>query len=254
MSYQSGMSEAESPYRVNAQVAVPSEEAELASALAVKLVRAAEENGAEAEEARDELAMISRVVSELVAQELVRRMDEDPLAVCGVFSNHIVPLWFASSRDILIAGLEAAQEREPLVASFLPLLRTMPIRRESLENASLNQRVVSVLSRPWVIGFVWLPAIAAIVGVFFVDSLLQRLMLVTVVVMLFALALVVDARLRRCPSCRQLLAAMPVGTRHTGTHTRSVLVTTPTGSAHVDQSVPSYATLWRCVYCKHRWG
>ncbi len=235
------------------QIAAASDE-EVARTLAEKLVRSADLNGAEADQARAELAMVSRTVSDLVADDLVRRMQADALAVCAVFSNHTVPLWFASSRDKLVAGLEAARSREPIVGSFLMILNTMQVRKESLENASTRRRLLSVLSRPWVIGFIWLPAFALLGAAFSVDSWLARLLLILMVGVLFTLAYAVDARIRRCPSCHRYLAAMAVGAQHTGTHTESVQVTTSTGSTgHVNQSVDSYATLWRCVHCKHRW-
>ena len=249
------MSVGETPYRTPGVPAAdpgPSD-SEVALALAAKLLRSAPHNGLEADEARAELASVSRAISDLVADQLVREMASDALSVCAVFSNHTTPIWFASSRDKLVAGLEAAQADEPLVGSFTPLLGFMPLRREALENAGTGRRLLSVLSRAWVIAFVWLPAIAATVAAFAVDSPALQLGLLCLVAGLFMLAYAVEARIRRCRSCRRFLAAMPVGVHHAGTHVQQIQVTTPRGPATVNQSVDSYNTLWRCVHCQHRW-
>lgn len=250
------MSSEETPYRTPGVPAAESgpSDSETALALAAKLLQSASENGPEADEARAELASVSRAVSDLVADQLVLEMASDALSVCAVFSNHTTPLWFASSRDKLVAGLEAAQAGEPLVASFLPLLGFMPLRREGLENAGTGRRLLSVLTRAWVIAFVWLPAIGATVAAFSVDSAVLRLGLLSLVGVLFVLAFAAEAYIRACPECGRFLAAMPVGVKHAGTHTQAVQVTTTGGSTTtVNQSVDSYNTLWRCVHCKHRW-
>lgn len=226
---------------------------EVASELAARLVRTAEENGPDADAARSELADVSQAISNLIADDLVRRMAVDPLSVCAVFSNHVRPFWFASSRDKLIAGLNRTAEREPLVGSFSIILRTMPIRKAEIENAGPMRRLLSVLARPWVIAFVLVPAACAAVGVVLVEGLLLRVALAGVTALLLALAFAVDSHLRRCPSCRRLLAGMPTAAIHTGSHTESVAVTTTTGASYVDRRVDSYDTIWRCVHCRHRW-
>ncbi len=104
-----------------------------------------------------------------------------------------------------------------------------------------------------VIAFVWLPAAMAAVGVGFAGDLVLRVALLGVIAALFALAYAVEAFVRRCPSCRRLLAGMPTGRTHTGSHVESVSVTTAAGPQRADRTVDSYDTLWRCVHCKHRW-
>lgn len=252
MVYHCTMSEAASPYRTAGEPDSPSDE-EVAKALAARLIRSAPENGPDAAKDRAELATVSRAISDLVADDFVGRMKRDALEVCAVFSNHTFPIWFKSSRDKLVAGLEAVQAEEPLVASFIMVLGTLQLRREEVESASTSRRLLSVLGRAWVVGFVWLPALALIAGALTVDSPL-RIALFAGAAALFGLAFLVDARIRRCPSCRRYLAAMAVGSQHTGSHVESVQVTTASGTGYVNQKVDSYATLWRCVHCKHRWG
>jgi hypothetical protein len=233
--------------------AVPSDE-DAARALAAWLLESAAENGDDADRARARLATVSPRVSDLVADELVRAMETRPLDVCGVFSNHTIPLWFESSRDKLIAGLTAATARAPSCATFAAFLRTIPVRRASVENAGFLGRARSVLGRPWVIAFVWLPASAALFMAFFVDGLAQ-LAVGGVIAVLFGLAFGVEAFVRRCPSCRRLFAAMPTSMVHAGSHTERVTVATPGGGATtIDRTVDSYGTLWRCVHCKHVWS
>jgi hypothetical protein len=228
-------------------------DAQIASQLADKLVRTAAENGPEADAARAELAGVSQEVSNLVAKEISTQLRRD-YAVCGVFSNHHVPLWFDTSRDILVATLEELAQKQPLYGSFLVILRTMQVRRADREGAGTARRLASTLARPWVIAFVWIPVPFAIIAAATVESAALRLGLVISIVAVLLFAVVLEARLRRCPTCRRWLAATLVGLRHAGSYQESVQVQTVSGGvAQVDRTRDSYASLWRCVHCKHRW-
>lgn len=221
--------------------------------LARRLIRASQENGPDAERARAELADVSHVVSDLVADELVRQMDHDALRVCAVYSNHVRPYWFESGRAKMVAKLTELAKAEPVLTSFAVVLRTVPVRREELEQAGLARRVASCLTRPWVIGFVWLPALFLLLAIATVDHTGFRLAASAGLALALAGVVAWEAYARRCPSCRRWLGGMPVGLRHTGSSTESVRVATTHGTASVARRVNEYATLLRCVHCGTRW-
>lgn len=221
--------------------------------LARRLIRASQENGPEAERARAELESISHVVSDLVADELVREMDRDALRVCAVYSNHVRPYWFESGRAKMIAKLTELSEKDPVLMSFVMFLRTVQVRKDALEKAGLGRRILSSLGRPWVIAFVWFPAAFLGLAIATVDHTTFRLAATAGLVIGFVAVVVQGAYARRCPSCERMLAGMPVGLRHTGSYSESVRVETPSGPSTVSQTAHSYATLLRCVHCGRRW-
>jgi hypothetical protein len=224
-----------------------------AKELARRLIRASQENGPEAERARAELESISHVVSDLVADELVREMDRDALRVCAVYSNHVRPYWFESGRAKMIAKLTELSEKDPVLMSFVMVLRTVQVRKDALEKAVLGRRILSSLGRPWVIAFVWFPAAFVGLAIATVDHTTFRLAATAGLVIAFVAVVVQGAYARRCPSCERTLAGMPVGLRHTGSYSESVHVETPSGPSTVSQTAHSYATLLRCVHCGRRW-
>jgi hypothetical protein len=93
------------------------------------LIDTAPRNDAEAQRARDELAAVDQPMSDLVADELVRRMEDDVMAVLHVFSNHGRPIWFDSARDKLVAGLEPIAAEGPMYEVYVLLLKSMRVRR-----------------------------------------------------------------------------------------------------------------------------
>jgi hypothetical protein len=224
-----------------------------AKALAHRLIHASQDNGPEAERARAELESVSHVVSDLVADELVRQMDVDALRVCAVYSNHVRPYWFESGRAKMIAKLSELSEREPVLMSFVMVLRTVQVRKDTHENAGLGRRILSSLVRPWVIAFVWFPAAFLGLAIATVDHAGFRLGASVGLGLAFVTVVAQGAYARRCPSCERKLAGMPVGMRHTGSYSESVRVETPSGPSTVSQTAHSYATLLRCVHCGHRW-
>lgn len=226
--------------------------AEQAEELATRLLRTSPANGPASARARAELAEVSHEVSDLIADHLVRAMDDDVLEVCSVYSNHTVPLWFDSSRQKMIAKLTELAEREPVLLSFVTVLRSIQVRRDALEAAGLGRRLVSVLARPWVIGFLMFPVVFAVIGVATTSGTL-RIGLVVGIALALGLMLAIDAAVRRCPSCGRWLAGMQIGMRHLGSFTESVMVSSPRGPTSVDRTGHSYANLWHCVHCRHRW-
>jgi len=191
-------------------------------------------------------------VSDLIADHLVRAMDDDVLKVCSVYSNHTVPLWFDSSRQKMIAKLTELAEREPVLLSFVTVLRSIQVRRDALEQAGLGRRLVSVLTRPWVIGFGMFPVLLAVIGVATTTGTV-RVGLAVGIAVAFALVFAIDAAVRRCPACRRWLAGMQIGMRHLGSFTESVMVSSPRGPTSVERTGHSYSNLWHCVHCQHRW-
>lgn len=224
-----------------------------AKELARRLIETSEENGPDADRARAELAEVSHVVSDLIADELCRAMDEDALRVCGVYSNHVIPYWFDSGRQKMVAKLTELSEAEPVLGSFIMVLNTLQVRKDELEQAGLGRRILSCYGRAWVIGFVWIPVVFAAIAVATVPSTPFRIAMSAGIVVALALVLAIEAWRKRCPACDRWLGGMPVGLRHTGSFTESVAVETARGTEHVSRTAHGYATLLCCVHCGKRW-
>lgn len=140
------------------------------------------------------------------------------------------------------SGVEAPEDerlrREELQAQFPSALGYDPDGLRERENAaarratpSIPRQVLSVFTRAWVIVVFGLPALFVVIV-----ALKGREILPVCLAGLTLHALVVvgiDAFLRRCPSCRRLLAGKLLSI--------------------VRDQYDFHVRSWVCVHCKHRW-
>ncbi|MFN0253669.1 MAG: hypothetical protein ACKV2T_42770 [Kofleriaceae bacterium] len=216
--------------------------------IASEYIRAAGIGGAAYARARSAVATASQAQSDRMAAYYARRIARGDHEVCAVLANQLEPMWFASGRSLLLA---AAGDR-PECATLVHCLKYGPIRRD-VENAGLARRLASVFTRAWVIGFVWIPLPFVVIAAVTVESSVARAVLSAVVVAILGLTLFIDARMRRCPTCKRWLAGMVTGLKHGGSWNESVVVETTRGPQQMERSRSSYIHLMVCVHCKHRW-
>lgn len=118
--------------------------------------------------------------------------------------------------------------------------------RDVEEKSSLGARIGSVFTRAWVLTL----ALFVLIGLVALAVEGQWLGAAGLLVTYALLALVVDALLRRCPSCGRLLAGALMRIERDGT-----MVTyhaTPTGTATGERHL--HKRSWSCVHCGHRWS
>lgn len=209
--------------------------------------------GDEATRLRRELAALPHAISDVVARHYAQRILAGDFAVGAVLANQIEPLWFESGRSRLVAALTEMARRDPRYATCAFSLEHGQVRRDAVENAGVLRRIASTFARAWVLGFFAIPtAVAAIVAIA-VDDPLTRAIVVSAIVAVLAGVMLVDARLRRCPACKRLLAGMIVGYRDAGSFTETISVETAHGFERLDRTTHAYGRMWLCVHCRHRW-
>lgn len=124
-----------------------------------------------------------------------------------------------------------AERPLPSSASGQKDLAAIEAKRAASASTKLVPRVLSVFARAWVVVVFWLPALLA---VFVLVNLPEaRLPVAAGLVAHATLVVCIDALLRRCPSCRRLLAG----------HMLSL----------VRDQYDFHVRTWKCVHCHHRW-
>ena len=213
--------------------------------LAAQLLRSKED----ALQARAELTAAPRAVSDRVARLLAAELRAGKVQPVIRALDAVGPVWFERSRVRLLLALRDKLAMGHTVMRAYTAIANQTSRHDPGGTAT---RLASVFTRAWVIA-VFAPIL--LLGTIFLFTGPSRLRIATAIVLAACvpLALGIDAWLRRCPTCRRFLAGVDTGLRQTGSDTHSVVVTTPTGSAHIDQTHSSYAQRWRCAHCAHTW-
>ena len=193
--------------------------------------------------------------------KILRAGGDDAERVCRALADPKAPQFGGKSWHRLFKALMKAQEAGGALGKAASLAMQGFVMRgpdpkyvEKLRKhrppASANPvfRVLSVAKRIWV--WVTFPF-----GAFFILALTSMSQtsngVAAIGVGAFLLLLVIiDSFLRRCPSCKALLAGQLLSIVTDGSYTSSVQVSP---GRYADQTTNTHRRDWRCVSCGHRW-
>lgn len=118
---------------------------------------------------------------------------------------------------------------------------------------NLLRRIASVATRAWVIVVFGLPALFG--GVWMFTEPTRAPVIAGGLAALGFVCVVLDAFMRRCPSCGKLLAGQLLSIVRDGSYTTTDAVETTSGTtAYVESTVHTHKHNWRCVFCQHKWS
>jgi hypothetical protein len=200
-----------------------------------------------ASSAQRELRTAAPLVSDAAAKVLVRYLrGGGPKAqhVCRALADADAPSFGGKSWSRLFKAftkLTGSKDSSPLAQAAMQRVvsrgpdQGYQRRREEAAAAStstsLPRRILSVMTRAWVIVVLGIPALFGVILIATTPSL--RIHAILALLSLAAVVVVIDAFTRRCPRCRKLLAGKRLSI--------------------VSDNYGGHVLSWSCVFCDHRW-